>query len=121
MLLVDDAPFVREILERILTAAGHCCATAEGGKAGLLAAESGSFDVVITDHEMPDLDGCTLIERLRNGEGPNQATPMILLSGYIGDEALTARATAVGVDAVLGKPIVVAEVMSTLARLVPVV
>ena len=119
VLLVEDAPFVREILERILTAAGYCCEAVENGAGALAAAAATRFDLIITDYDMPDLDGCELIARLRDGTGPNWTTPAILLSAYAGDDALAERAMAAGADAVLAKPIVIGEVLGTVARLVP--
>ncbi|BAR98665.1 DNA-binding response regulator KdpE [Blastochloris viridis] len=116
-MLVEDAPFVREILERILTAAGHCCAAVENGALALTAAANTRFDLIITDYDMPDLDGCELIVRLRGRPGPNWTTPIVLLSGYAGDNDLAERALTAGADAVLAKPIVISEVLATLARL----
>jgi CheY-like chemotaxis protein len=119
ILLVEDAPFVLEILERILTAAGYACAVAGNGTGALAAAAATRFDLIITDYAMPDFDGCELIARLRAGTGPNWATPIVLMSGYAGDESLVGRALEAGADAVLAKPIVIAEVLSTVARLAP--
>jgi CheY-like chemotaxis protein len=119
VLLVEDAPFVLEVMERVLTAAGYRCATAMDGAGALAAAAASRFDLIITDFDMPDLDGCELISRLRAGTGPNWTTPILLMSAYAGDDALAERAMAAGADAVLAKPIVIAEVLGTLAQLLP--
>lgn len=118
VLLVEDAPFVLEVLERILTAAGYACAVAANGAAALTAAAGTRFDLIITDYAMPDLDGCELIARLRTGAGPNWTTPIILMSGYASDEALVEQALEAGADTVLAKPIVIGEVLAAVTRLV---
>jgi CheY-like chemotaxis protein len=119
VLLVEDAPFVLEVMERVLTAAGYRCAAASDGTHALAATAATRFDLIITDYDMPDLDGCELIARLRTSAGPNWTTPTILMSAYAGDDALAERALEAGADAVLAKPIVIAEVLGTLARLLP--
>jgi two-component system chemotaxis response regulator CheY len=119
ILLVEDAPFVREILERILTAAGYGCTAAGDGASAMAAAGATRFDLVITDYDMPDLDGCGLIARLRESTGPNWTTPTVLMTAYAGDGGLAERALEAGADAVLAKPIIVGEVLSTVARLAP--
>lgn len=117
VLVADDAPYLRAVLVRLLTAAGHCCVAAEDGEGALAAARTGRFDLLITDYEMPALDGCALIAQVRAGEGPNRHTPALLLTGHADEAAVRERASAAGVDAVLAKPVAAAELLRAVAAL----
>ena len=79
ILLVDDEPFIREIIGEMLTAGGHDVATAEDGQAALsMTAASPDIDLIISDMEMPRVDGMELIQRLR---GEEVVIPIIILTG----------------------------------------
>lgn len=117
VLIADDAPYLRAVLVRLLTAAGHCCVAVDGGESALAAARDARFDLILTDQEMPDLDGCTLIARLRGGTGPNRHTPMVLLTGYAGEAFVIAHAAEAGADLVLAKPIEGAQLLHAIAAL----
>ena len=43
------------------------------------------FDVISLDHRMPKLTGMTILKELRNNEGPNQETPILLITGHRDD------------------------------------
>jgi two-component system chemotaxis sensor kinase CheA len=66
VLLVDDSPFFIELLTPILRAAGYDVATSADGRDALARLERGeTFDVVLSDIDMPHLDGCELARRVR--------------------------------------------------------
>lgn len=65
ILVVDDDPFMTEILKLYLARAGYETDTAENGLEALRLLESGLYDVVITDAVMPGMTGFELCERLR--------------------------------------------------------
>ncbi|PKR89301.1 sigma-54-dependent Fis family transcriptional regulator [Pleomorphomonas diazotrophica] len=66
ILIVDDDPIQRRLLEEAVKRFGHEAVTADGGEAGLatLAAARGDFQLMILDLVMPDLDGMAVLERL---------------------------------------------------------
>ena len=66
ILIVDDDPIQRRLLEEAVKRFGHEAVTADGGEAGLamLAAARGDFQLMILDLVMPDLDGMGVLERL---------------------------------------------------------
>ena len=78
ILLVDDTNAVRELLNTVLTAAGHTVTCATNGKAGVAMYQKGKCDLVITDYDMPEMDGgeMTSIIRVLN---PKQ--PVLWMSG----------------------------------------
>lgn len=80
VLVVDDDPFVREILEFVLQSAGYGVKTAEGGTEALrqcLAPEEG-IDVVVSDMNMPGMNGLELTRELRRN---GREVPIIVLTG----------------------------------------
>ena len=62
ILVVDDEPRQRDILQMILEAEGYDAETASNGRQALLSARAGGFDLVLTDLKMPDLNGIELLE-----------------------------------------------------------
>jgi len=65
ILVVDDVPAMRESIGAALSAAGHRLSFAENGKEALERIIGGSFDAVVTDLWMPEMDGLGLIKRIR--------------------------------------------------------
>ncbi len=80
ILVVDDDSFVRDILADILESSGYLVITAQNGQEGLnLIASEPALDLVISDINMPVLDGLGLIRRLRQEE--KSEIPITVLSG----------------------------------------
>ena len=100
ILLVEDDPHVRSILKEMLHTLGHTCVAVCGGERSVDVLQArAELDLVITDYQMPILNGVELIEWMRSVKG---SRPVILLSGYGAavSERIRARPTAV-----LGKPV----------------
>jgi two-component system chemotaxis response regulator CheY len=85
-----------------LTNAGYTVAEAADGAQGLAAAKAGHFDLIITDLNMPVMDGLTMIEELR--KLPEQAGVPIIFLTTESDADLKARAKAAGATGWLTKP-----------------
>lgn len=84
ILIVDDEPAIRILLERILTASGYQVLTAENGQAAIRIASRQPLDLVVTDLMMPGTDGIETILALR---AQNPRTPLIAMSGGCGGGA----------------------------------
>ena len=83
VLLIDDEASIVDLFGMILRNAGYFVRTALNGAAGLSLFESASWDLVITDRQMPQMDGERLAEEIR-AIAPQ--TPLILITGVsIGD------------------------------------
>ncbi len=65
ILAVDDSPSMRKMVSFTLKEAGHNVTTAETGEAGLEAAKKIQADLVLTDINMPAMDGLSLVKALR--------------------------------------------------------
>jgi two-component system chemotaxis sensor kinase CheA len=95
VLLVDDSAFFRNMLAPVLKAAGYEVTTAAGGEEALALVQKGRhFDVVLTDIDMPGMNGFDLTERLRH-DPQTAAIPVIGLSSMISAEFIE-RGRAVG-------------------------
>ncbi len=79
ILLVDDEPFIRSIIQEMLECAGHHPVTAENGRQALSKlAETQGIDLIISDMEMPEMNGMALIRKLRED---GVTLPIIILTG----------------------------------------
>ncbi len=82
ILLVDDSSFFRNLLTPLLNVAGYDVTTADSADNALALRESGkSFDIIISDIEMPGMTGFDFAKRVRDG-GSWQETPLVALSSH---------------------------------------
>ncbi|WGR98343.1 hybrid sensor histidine kinase/response regulator [Bradyrhizobium sp. ISRA443] len=88
VLLVDDSAFFRNMLAPVLKAAGYKVRTAGGAQEGLAALRSGqAFDVVLTDIEMPEMNGFEFAEVIRSDHNLT-GLPIIALSAMVSPAAI---------------------------------
>jgi two-component system chemotaxis sensor kinase CheA len=88
VLLVDDSAFFRNMLAPVLKAAGYRVRVAPNAREGLTALRSGQpFDVVLTDIEMPDMNGFEFAETIR-ADAHLSAMPIIALSSMVSPAAI---------------------------------
>jgi two-component system chemotaxis sensor kinase CheA len=87
VLLVDDSAFFRNMLAPVLKAAGYRVRTAPTAQEGLAALRAQSFDVVLTDIEMPDMNGFEFAETIRSDSNLG-AMPIIGLSALVSPAAI---------------------------------
>jgi two-component system chemotaxis response regulator CheY len=102
VLTVDDSASVRRTIKIALTGEGYGVTEAADGADGLRAATSGPFDLIITDLNMPVMDGLTMIRELR--KKPGQAGVPILFLTTESDAGIKAEAKAAGATGWLTKP-----------------
>ena len=82
VLLVDDSPFFRNLLSPLLTVAGYRVTTVESADEALALRESGqTFDIIVSDIEMPGKTGYDLVEMIK-AEGPWQNIPVVALTSH---------------------------------------
>jgi chemotaxis protein histidine kinase CheA len=101
ILVVDDSGNIRAMEREFLESAGYAVDTAEDGLEGLERALGGSYDLVITDVEMPRMDGFALTGRLRADERCGRL-PIIIVTSLARDEDRQ-RGIQAGADAYLVK------------------
>ena len=113
VLVVDDDPPLRRMLERTLVAEGFEVALAADGGAALVAAERSAPDVIVLDVKMPVMDGLAVCRRLR---GKGLPTPILMLTAR---DAVADRVQGLeaGADDYLIKPFAVQELVARLRAL----
>jgi two-component system chemotaxis sensor kinase CheA len=82
LLLVDDSAFFRNMLAPLLSASGYSVTLAESGKQALSLRDSGAqFDIIVSDIEMPDMDGIAFAQNICSDPAWKD-TPIIALSSH---------------------------------------
>ena len=101
ILVVDDSITSRTLEQSVLAAAGYDVVTAVDGAEGWRTVEAGGIELVVSDVEMPNLDGIGLCERIR-ANASTIALPIILVTS-LDEPAQRARGLEAGADAYLTK------------------
>ena len=101
VLVVDDAPDMRQMLTRFLHGTGMEVLTAENGFIALDAARRAAPDIVVTDVDMPVMDGLALCRQLRVEEETRRVA-VVVVTGDAAEQEAAAREA--GCDAILEKP-----------------
>lgn len=115
-LVVDDSAAMRRQLGVALRrVSGLQTVEAADGAEAVRRLASGTFDILITDINMPVLDGLKLISLVRGG-GPHQRIPVVVITTE-GAEADRRRALNLGADAYLVKPVQASQIADTVSRL----
>jgi two-component system chemotaxis response regulator CheY len=102
ILAVDDSGSLRQMVAFSLKAAGYDVVQAVDGQDGLNKAKEKTVDLVLTDQNMPIMDGLTLIKNLRE-LGSYQKIPILMLTTESSDE-MKAKGKAAGANGWLVKP-----------------
>lgn len=79
ILIVDDSKSMREMLEFCLSQAGYNVSSADDGTTGLDAAKSGKYDLIISDVNMPQMNGLDMIKHIRDLEN-YKLVPILMLT-----------------------------------------
>ena len=114
VLAVDDSRTIRDMLKLALTEAGFTLHLAEDGVHGLEVLEGIKPDAIISDINMPRLDGFGFIEAVR-GQDKHRATPILVLTTEI-DAAKKARAKQAGATGWIVKPFNPVTLVETVRR-----
>ena len=106
LLIVDDSTMLRDMLNYALNEGGYNDVTeAVDGVDGLNKAKITNFDLIITDVNMPNMDGLTLIEELRKLPAYASPKPILVLTTERSDE-MKAKGKAAGATGWIVKPFV---------------
>jgi len=113
ILVIEDDPEVLSFVVKGLTEQGHTVDQATDGASGLLLATTETYDVMIVDRMLPELDGLTLIKSVR---GADIATPMLILSA-LGEVDNRVEGLRAGGDDYLTKPFAFSELLARVEAL----
>lgn len=118
-LVVEDSPMMRQLLVFALARIKRLRVTeAEDGVDGLRKLATGTYDLIITDINMPIMDGLKLVKRIRSDE-THKDVPIIVITTE-GSEEDRARAMALGATAYITKPIQAPQVIAKVKELLSV-
>jgi two-component system OmpR family response regulator len=113
LLLVEDDREAGAYLKRAFGQAGHTVDHAEAGREGLLLAAAETYDVIVLDRMLPEVDGMTILRTMR---ASNIQTPVLLLTAMDGIDDRVEGLEA-GADDYLVKPFAFAELLARLNAL----
>lgn len=117
ILIAEDEQRIGSFLEKGLRGAGYLTTTTDSGRTALLLARSGSFDLLVLDLGLPDLDGSEVLQRLRD-EGSD--LPVIVLTARDSVQDTVASLEG-GANDYMAKPFQFAELLARIRlRLQPV-
>lgn len=102
ILAVDDSASIRQLVSFTLKSAGYDVVEAVDGMDGLEKAKSKTVNLILTDQNMPRMDGLTLIKNLR-ALPQHKSTPILMLTTESSD-AMKAQGRAAGATGWLVKP-----------------
>src|SRR6476661_7934384 len=115
VLVVEDEPRLAENIARSLReSAGYAVDVAADGQEGLFLAESNTYDVVLLDLMLPQMDGMQLLTRIRQA---GQLTPVLVLTARDEKESVVALLNA-GADDYLTKPFDLGELLARAKALI---
>ena len=113
LLVVDDSQEDRETYRRLLARVVDCeyvLTESEGGDEGLAECRSSTFDCVLLDYRLPDMDGLEFLDELSEGTGA-VAIPVVMLTGQ-GSEAIAVKAMKHGAQDYLVKDRLTSEALA---------
>jgi two-component system, sensor histidine kinase and response regulator len=117
VLLAEDNPINRMVAERLLKKRGHTVVAVGNGREALAAVIKESFDILLMDVQMPEMDGYEATAAIRAYEQTRgRRTPIIALTAHAmkGDRE---RCLAAGMDAYISKPIAAEELLARIEDL----
>ena len=115
-LVVEDSPTMRQLIVFALSRVkGLTCVEADDGVDALKKLAGQHFDLVITDINMPVMDGLKLVKRIR-ADGPHQQVPIMIITTE-GAEEDRQRALALGATCYIAKPIQAPQVINKVKEL----
>ena len=102
ILVVDDEPDIRQVLQDVLEDEQYSVLTADSAEQARRLAAAGNIDLILLDIWMPGIDGITLLKEWSSGNGPD--VPVIMISGH-GNVETAVEAVRFGAYDFLEKPL----------------
>ena len=117
ILVVDDSASMRQMVAFALTSAGFSVEEAEDGAVALGRAKGARFNAVVTDVNMPNMDGLSFLRHLKT-TASYKFTPVIMLTTE-GEDAKKAEGRAAGAKAWMLKPFNPPQLLDAVSKLLP--
>ena len=118
-LVVEDSPMMRQLIVYALARIKNVAVTeADNGVAGLKKLATERFDLIITDINMPLMDGLKLVRRVRADERHKEVPIIVITTDGTSEDRQ--RAMALGASAYITKPIQAPQVITTVKQLLKI-
>jgi CheY-like chemotaxis protein len=114
LLVIEDDPTIREMLEMVLDGEGFQVVSAQHGAAAIALLDRIRPSLILLDMKMPIMDGWEFLERYRRRPGPK--APIVVLTAA---QDAASRAAEVGADAYVAKPFSIDDLVRVVERYVP--
>jgi signal transduction histidine kinase len=115
ILLVDDIAMNRDIIGTFLCAAGHTVVLADSGYAAVRLASEQTFDLILMDVRMPEMDGLEATRLIRALPPPYGGVPILALTAHAFDDQV-AQCKVAGMDGHIAKPVDYATLAAAVAE-----
>lgn len=115
ILVVDDYVVTQRLLGQILRNGGHSVEIAGDGLEALALLSSETFDMVVLDVSMPEMDGITVLQQIRADN--TYGNPFVIMLTASSDDKVRVSAEQEGADAFLTKPSSSSQVISVVEEL----
>jgi len=116
ILFVDDSASMRKVVGMAMSGSGYEVTTAEDGKDGVAKMEQAKFDAIITDLNMPNMNGIEMIKVAKQNAN-NKFAPVIMLTTEAGDD-LKQQGRAAGAKVWVVKPFKPDQLLGVLKKLI---
>lgn len=118
VLVVDDSVSMRQMVAFTLKQRQLAVVEGGNGKEGLERLKTSNVDLIITDLNMPEMDGITFIKHVRASAGPHKFVPILMLTTESQDTK-KAEGKAAGATGWLVKPFVPEKLLQVVAKVMP--
>jgi CheY-like chemotaxis protein len=112
VLVVDDNNDLRIVVSKMLSRLGYDVSSADSGENGLSIFLKNKFDMVLSDYEMPGIDGVAFACSVKKS---SPCTPVVIMTGAGKETVFSRKSTAV--DEVISKPFTLAQIDETIQNL----
>jgi len=112
ILIIDDNNDLRMVVSKMLSRLGYEVSSADSGENGLGLFCKDKFDIVLSDYEMPGMDGVALAYSVKKS---SPCTPVVIMTGAGKETVISRKSTAV--DEVISKPFTLAQIKKTIQNL----
>ena len=112
ILVVDDNKFLRIVVSKMLSRLGYEVSSADSGENGLRIFLKNQFDIVLSDYEMPGMDGVAFACSVKKS---SPRTRVVIMTGAGKETVFSRKSTAV--DEVISKPFTLAEIDEAIQNL----
>ena len=109
ILVVDDNNVLLTVVSKMLSLLGYEVSSADSGENGLNVFQKSNFDIVLSDYDMPGMDGVAFACSVKQC---SPRTPVVIMTGSGRESVFSRKSTAV--DEVISKPFTLAEIGRTI-------